>query len=172
MRYPTEQYPSDSTVSRVSQELDKRMLCVMPVWKVKSLQRQLLTTNKKRKLGDGLFTEEPELEEAGPRDAEHYLERLHTFMIAYALVGTSRVTGAPPQKEEEVMGADTTKFVAVPLDILMKYVARAKRVTLQLPVPQRLTWLQTKDTEERCQSSESLLGRWAWSSRKLMSDSY
>lgn len=51
------------------------MLCVTSVWKVKSLQWQLLTTNKKRKLGDGLFTEERELEEAGPRDAEHYLDR-------------------------------------------------------------------------------------------------
>eukprot|EP00435_Cladocopium_sp_Y103_P054452 s2532_g17.t1 len=67
LRFPTEQYPSDATVSRVTRELDKRMLCVNCVWKVKSLQCQLMTANKKRKLGDGLFTEEPELEEPGPK---------------------------------------------------------------------------------------------------------
>ena len=100
LRFSTEQYPSDATVPRVSRELDKRMLCVMSVWKVKSLQWQLLTTNKKRKLGDGLFTEEPELKEAGARDAEHYLDRLYTLMLAYAKAGTSRVTGAPPAKDE------------------------------------------------------------------------
>lgn len=125
------------------------MLCVMSVWKVKNLQWQLLTTNKKRKLGDGLFTEEPDMEEAGPRDAEHYLDRLYTRMLAYALAGTSRVTGAPPAKDEEVMGADTTQFVSVPLDVLMKYFARAKRVTMQLPASKCLAWLQMKDTGER-----------------------
>lgn len=149
LRFPTEQYPSDATVSRVSRELDKRMLCVMSVWKVKNLQWQLLTTNKKRKLGEGLFTEEPDMEEAGPRDAEHYLDRLYARMLAYALAGASRVTGAPPAKDEEVMGADTTQFVAVPLDVLMKYFARAKRVTMQLPASKRLAWLQMKDTGER-----------------------
>eukprot|EP00435_Cladocopium_sp_Y103_P031510 s3731_g8.t1 len=71
--------------------------------KVKSLQWQLLTTNKKRKLGEGLFTEEPELEEPGPKDAEHYLERLYTFMLAYALAGSSPLAGAPAAKDEDVM---------------------------------------------------------------------
>ena len=59
LRFSTEQYPSDATVPRVSRELDKRMLCVMSVWKVKSLQWQLLTTNKKRKLGMGSSRRSP-----------------------------------------------------------------------------------------------------------------
>ena len=33
-------------------------------------------------------------------------------MLAYALAGTSRVTGAPPAKDEEVTGADITQFGA------------------------------------------------------------
>jgi hypothetical protein len=78
LRFQIEQYTSDA----VSRELDKRMRCVTSVWKVKSLQWQLLTTSKKRKLGDGLFTEEPELEESGPRGVEHYLDRLYTLMLA------------------------------------------------------------------------------------------
>ena len=77
LRLPIEQYTSDA----VSGELDKRMRCVTSIWK---LQWQLLTTSKKRKLGDGLFTEELELEESGPRGVEHYLDRLYTFMPSLA----------------------------------------------------------------------------------------
>lgn len=54
LRFPTELHPADSTVSRVAREMDKRMLCVFNLWKVKSLQFQLHCTQKKRKLGEGL----------------------------------------------------------------------------------------------------------------------
>ena len=55
-----EVHPSDMVVSRVSRELRKRMLCVFNIWKVKNLQFQLTTVQKKRKLGDNLYTEETE----------------------------------------------------------------------------------------------------------------
>lgn len=64
-------------------------------------------------------------------------------------------SGAPPAKDEEVMGADTIQFMSVPLDILMKYFARAKRVTMQLPPVKKLGWLQGKDTEPAPQGSTS-----------------
>ena len=64
-----------------------------------SLQWQLPTTNKKRTLGDGLFTEEPESDESGPRDVEHYWDKLRMLMLVYAVVGTSRATGAPPPND-------------------------------------------------------------------------
>ena len=57
-RYPTDLHPADATLSRVTREITKRMLCVFDVWKVKSLQFQFHTTNRKRKVGDNLFTEE------------------------------------------------------------------------------------------------------------------
>ena len=60
LRFPTEVYPSDAAVSRASREMSKRLLCVTSVWKVKTLQWQLGTSSKKRKLGEGLWTEEPE----------------------------------------------------------------------------------------------------------------
>ena len=41
LRFPPEVHPADSTLSRVSREMSKRMLCVFNVWKVKSLQFQL-----------------------------------------------------------------------------------------------------------------------------------
>ena len=74
------------------------MLCVTSVWKVKTLQWQLLTTNKKRKLGDGLFTEEPEAEEPCAHTSDAYLDRLMTLMVAYALAGSNAVAGAPPSQ--------------------------------------------------------------------------
>lgn len=138
LRFSPDQYPSDTIVSRVARELDKRMLCVTSVWKIKTLQWQLLTTNKKRKLGDGLYTEEPDLDDVGPKDVESYLERLFTLMLAYALVGSSRAPGAPPPKEEDIVGSDSSKFVTIPLDVVWRYHARAKRVTMQLPPAKRL----------------------------------
>ena len=45
-RFPPEVHPSDSTVSRVSREMAKRVLCVFNIWKVKSLRHQLVTTQK------------------------------------------------------------------------------------------------------------------------------
>ena len=53
LKFPTEVYPSDAAVSRASREMSKRLLCVTAVWKVKTLQWQLGTSSKKRKLGDG-----------------------------------------------------------------------------------------------------------------------
>ena len=151
LRFPTEMYPSDATVSRVSRELTKRMLCVTSVWKVKTLQWQLLTTNKKRKLGDGLFTEEPEAEEPCAHTSDAYLDRLMTLMVAYALAGSGVVAGAPARAEEDQLGADSTKFVEVPLDILFKYHARAKRAVAGLHPTKRLGWLQARDQEERAE---------------------
>ena len=56
---------------------------------------------------------------------------------------------APPAKEEDVLGADTTKFVYVPLDVAMRYRARARRTSASLPYASRLAWLQQRDTKER-----------------------
>ena len=71
LRFPTEVCPSDAAVSRASREMSKRLLCVTSVWKVKTLQWQLGTSSKNRKLGEGLWTEEPDDEQpapwAGPR---------------------------------------------------------------------------------------------------------
>ena len=119
-RFPPELYPSDATLSRVTRELNKRMLCVFSVWKVKSLQFQLVSTSKKRKLGKNLFTEDQELEEVVPRDWESYLDRLQILLTAYSLTplaGVQAVAGVPPPpaNSENTVGADTTQFAQVPL---------------------------------------------------------
>ena len=151
LRFPAEVHPSDATVSRVAREMDKRMLCVFNLWKVKSLQFQLHCTQKKRKLGDGLFTEEVDEEEPSSHSAEAYLDRLHTLLLAYALAGSGPVTGGPAGADEANLGADSTRFVMVPLDIVMAYHLRAKRTSSQVAPTRRLSWLQSRDAEERAE---------------------
>ena len=148
-RFPPELYPSDATLSRVTRELNKRMLCVFSVWKVKSLQFQLVSTSKKRKLGENLFTEDQELEEVVPRDWESYLDRLRILLTAYALAGVQAVAGGPPANSENTVGADTTQFVQALLDVVMEYFYRAKCSASQIQPQKRLAWLQHRDTEER-----------------------
>ena len=94
-------------------------------------------------------TEEPDDEQPGHQDWETYLDRLFTLLLAYALGGVKALDNAPPAKEEDVLGADTTKFVYVPLDVVMRYHARARRTSASLPYASRLAWLQQRDTEER-----------------------
>ena len=112
------------TLSRVSREMSKRMLCVFSIWKVKSLQFQLMTTQKKRKLGDNLFTEEAEEEEPSARDTEPYLDKLQTLMFAYAMAGVGPLPMPGPgfdPKDELTLGADSTLYAQVPLDVATQY---------------------------------------------------
>lgn len=149
IRFPPDMHPSDATLSRVSREMSKRMLCVFSVWKVRSLQHQLHTTNKKRKLADGLFTEEHDEDDGTTQDWEAYLDKLHTLMLAYSIAGASAVVGGPTPSTEQALGADTTQFVQAPLDVMQAYFFRAKRTASLLPHSKRLSWLQSRDIEER-----------------------
>ena len=149
MRFPPEIHPADTTICRVARETQKRMLCVYNIWKVKTLQFQLTTSQKKRKLSDGLFIEDGEDEEVVAHDVDNYLDRLFTLLLAYAMAGCAGVTGAPDAAQELNLGADTTKFVNVPLDVIYKYDFRAKCSIMVMPLSQRLQWLQTRDVEER-----------------------
>ena len=149
LRFPAEVHPSDAVVSRVSRELSKRVLCLFNVWKVRSLQFQLGTSQKKRRLGDGLFTEEAETEESYTADCDTYLNKLHTLLIAYSLAGCQPVPGVADATKEQTLGADSTEYVEVPLDIMLQYFYRAKRAVVGLPVGKRLAWLQARDSDER-----------------------
>jgi hypothetical protein len=140
MRFPPEIHPADTTISRVAREMQKRMLCVYNIWRVKTLQFQLTTSQKKRKLSEGLFLEDGEDEEVVTHDVDNYLDRLFTILLAYAMAGCSGATGAPDAAQELNLGADTVKFVNVPMDVVYKYYFRAKRSVTGLPVSQRMQW--------------------------------
>ncbi|CAE7676818.1 unnamed protein product [Symbiodinium sp. CCMP2592] len=135
LRFPAEVQPSDATVSRISRELSKRMLCIYDVWRVRSLQFQLGTSQKRRKLADGLYTDEPEVDEVVARDVDTYLHKLHTLMIAYALNGVQVIAGGDPAGEK-ALGANSCQFV---------------EAAMQVAPAQRLSWLQHRDAEERAE---------------------
>ena len=111
LKFPTQVRPADTTVSRVSRELSKRMLCVFNLWKVKTLQFQLTTNQKERKLGENLYTEEKPCQ----HNVEFYLDRLYTLLLAYAIAGVAPPAGTTPDSTKEAtLGADSTDYSAVP----------------------------------------------------------
>ncbi len=61
------------------------------------------------------------------------------------------MSGAPTATTEAALGAESTKFVHAPLDVMMAYYFRAKRTTSMLPVAKRLAWLTARDAEERAE---------------------
>ena len=52
------------------------VLCVFSIWRVKSLQFQLTTSQRKRKVGDSLYVEEGEDEETCIHDVDNYLDKV------------------------------------------------------------------------------------------------
>ena len=52
-----------------------------------NLQFQLTTVQKKSKLDKNLYTEEMETEEQISKDADTYIDKLYTLLLAYALAG-------------------------------------------------------------------------------------
>ena len=103
------------------------MLCVFNIWKVKNLQFQLTTAQKKRKLGDNLYTEETETDEHVSKDAETYLDKLCILMLAYAIAGAAPLAGVSDPTKERTLGANSTEFVEDPLDVVLAYWFRAER---------------------------------------------
>ena len=113
------------------------------------MQYQLHTTQKKRKLAEGLYTEEAEEEDKIPHDWENYMDRLLTLLLAYAMAGVTPRASVKDASLEKSLGADSTAFVEVPLDVVMHYFYRAKRQSSTLPLSQRLAWLEARDLEDR-----------------------
>ena len=162
LRFPPEVHPADATISRVTRELNKRMLCVYNIWRVKSFQFQQATTQKKRKIADSLYVEEAEEDEPASRDAHSYLDKLWTLLVAYAMAGSAACVAAPAA---EGLGSNSVEYVEVPMDIIQQYFYRAKRSASLVPFGQRLEWLQQGDADERSEwvakfrDSQKTLGR-------------
>ena len=80
------------------------MLCEYNIWRVKSLQFQQATTQKKRKIADSLYVEEAEEDEPSSRDAHSYLDKLWTLLLAYAMAGcwTSLTTFNNPLRQQSL----------------------------------------------------------------------
>ena len=147
VKYPVEVNPSDQLLSRCYREMEKRLLTVYDIWKVKTLRHQVMTTKKRKQVGTDLYTFEDEAEvRLDTHGVEKYLAMLHTYLLALSIAGSSKVQGAPV---EEAFGNDSTKFVKVPWDVLQSYHFRASRTVMSVPEASRLTRLEERDIAER-----------------------
>ena len=146
LRYPADIMPSDQIISRCYREADKRLLTVFDVWRVRSLKHQVTTTRKRKQVGDGLFTFEEDNNVETHHNANAYLARLHIYLLAIAITGSVKKSGAPI---EETFGSDSVEHVAAPWDVLQAYYFRAVESAAAIPEASRLAWLQRTDTAER-----------------------
>ncbi|CAE7943544.1 unnamed protein product, partial [Symbiodinium necroappetens] len=106
----------DAELRDVKQAFWKRYRLRFPA-EVRSLHFQLTTVQRKRKLGENLYTEEVETEEAVSRDVDTYLDKLYTLLLAYSMAGVHPLPGADMSKEAS-LSASSVEFVGVPLDVM------------------------------------------------------
>ena len=84
MKYPVEVTPSDQLLSRCYREMEKRLLTVYDVWKVKSLMHQVMTTRKRKQVGTDLYTFEDDVGEVtATHRGEKYLAMLHKYLFGF-----------------------------------------------------------------------------------------
>ena len=159
--WPPELAPADLLVSRISREIDKRMLSIKEVLKVRTQAHQLRASRKRTRVGEGIEVVLGESEEAEAAHTVHSYLQLHlTLMLAYSMAGCKPRTGAPPQ---EPRGSDSTAFVEVPLDTVMRYHYRLQDRAGKLHQG-ALAWLATHDEQDRAawvdkfRNSEESLG--------------
>jgi hypothetical protein len=153
-KYPMEAKPSDQLLYHCYKEIEKRRLTVYDIWGVRTLLHQVMTVRMRRKTKQAdtdLYTFEDEVYPL--HGVEKYLVKLHAYLLALSIAGSSRVQGAPV---EEAFGNDADKFVKVPWEVLQAYYLRAARAVRSMPEAHRsqpeasrLAWLEERDIAER-----------------------
>ena len=147
LRFPADITPSDALVSRCHREMSRRMLMVFNVWQAKNLMHQVTSSQKKRKIAESLFVVDAVEEEAPQKTVDQYLDQMYTYLLSLAIAGAQKAPGCPGVVEG--LGAESTNYVMVPLDLLQAYFWRARRTSQCVPEQARLGWLERLDTEER-----------------------
>ena len=98
MRYPAQIMPCDQIISRCFREVDRRLLTVHDIWKVRSLKHQVTTSRKRKQVGDGLYTFEEEAYADPAHTVSAYLAKLHTYLLALAITGSVKNSDAPQEE--------------------------------------------------------------------------
>ena len=144
-----DEWPSDRLLSRLSKSLDKHTLDIQDVWAIKSLLWQKTNPVKKRKLGENLYLAEDadEHNRASASDGPTDLFNLKTYFMALAIVGASPLPVVPTDAER--LGSDSTLYVAVPWDLLQRYLRRAEKYWVTCHSPLKLNNLVRLDLEDR-----------------------
>eukprot|EP00435_Cladocopium_sp_Y103_P055826 s173_g18.t1 len=143
--------PSDRLISKLVRALRKKTLEVIDVWSVRSLTHQLTHSTKRRKVGDNLFLQEVDDSEEGRRNWATYLKKLEIYCLALSIAGIKPVE--PPPTEPETINSESTKYVIVPLDVLMRYKTRAEELAGRVGEGQRLQLVSQLDGQERAEWS-------------------
>ena len=145
------QFPSDRLLSKLSRQLYRGQLEVMDLWTVRSLTFQRTHSQKRRKVGDGLYLQEDDTEEDMSKTWLAYLMKLETYLLALAIVGCR--PRDPPPTTPESLSSDSLDYVQVPYDTLFRYYARCQDLVYRTADSKRLSVLQHLDVEERGQWS-------------------
>ena len=146
--YTPDVEPSDLLISRIVKEIEKRLLSLRDVWKVKTQAHFLKSQSKRTKVAECIEIVQPDAldDEVPNSDLPTYLCVLFTLLLAYARAGAAPLPGAP---EREPRGSDTTLFVGCPFDVLEKYYHRAVVQSAKVKPSLALEWLSSKDEQER-----------------------
>lgn len=144
-----DEWPSDRLLSRLCKSLSKHTLEIQDIWAIKSLLWQKTHPGKKRKLGENLFMTEDDDESvrASHSDGPTYLFNLKIYFMALAIVGASPLSSAPGEPEH--LGSDSSLYVAVPWDLLLRYLRRAEKYWASCNSPLKLSNLVRLDLEDR-----------------------
>ena len=147
LRFAPSVEPSDLLISRLSKELDKRLLTVRNIWQIRTMTHQLRTDRKRQKITEtiDLVEKESEADVHISKTLASYLDLLYTLCIAYARAGIKALAANIP----ETPTSDATDYVTAPLDLMLRYHNRAQVKVQLLPASEALSWLQTRDEEER-----------------------
>ena len=137
---------STKLVSRLFREMEKRTLSVHNVAKITVLADQGAQQTQKMAISDKVSLEVG-IDEATAtvKNSMEYLRGLHALCVGMARAGVAPVEGCPG---EEKRGSDSTDFVIVPLDLMLRYHQRAYERSSKVST-HRLEWLVRKDTDER-----------------------
>eukprot|EP00438_Fugacium_kawagutii_P015001 Skav227499 [mRNA] locus=scaffold282:174451:175605:+ [translate_table: standard] len=140
--------PSDRLISKVVRSLRKHTLEVMDLWSVRSLTHQRIHGQKRRRIADGLFVQEvDDTEDAGVKNWAAYLKKLDIYLCALSIAGCRPVDPAPVSPE--TAASESTEYVLIPYDLLLRYRTRAEDLASRISDSQKLRVVSQLDVQER-----------------------
>eukprot|EP00972_Heterocapsa_arctica_P106353 15668543-Heterocapsa_arctica.AAC.1 len=149
LNFGAEVEPSDFLISRISKEIQRRQCQMHSVFRTRTLTHMLKAERKRQPLAGGmeLLLAERESDPVIPFNIRTYLSMLFTLLLAYARAGCTPLEDAP--KEHEASDQDTTTYVEVPLDVVLRYHGRVTARANALPDHMALQWVRARDEAER-----------------------
>ena len=146
--FPPTVEPSDYLKSRLHREIARRLLSLREVWGVRTLEHQSRSKKRREEVAPNLVyvSEGDDVEADYERSVSQYLRCLRTLLIGYAKGGARPLPTAPTLERR---GDDSTQFVEVPYDVVLKYYYRAERQVMKVNPSEQLSWLTAADEAER-----------------------